>query len=354
MIRWSNARRSAVAAGALGIAVAAALAAPSAQAAPTPAAAPSGVPHSVTQAATLTAQLGAARTGGSYYDAAGELVVTVTDAASARTVGAAGVTARLVTRNSVQLAATSAALGRYAGTVGTAWGTDTATNQVVLTVTPQAKGARLAALLATAQSLGGAVRVERQSANFTPFITGGDAIYGGAYRCSLGFNVRNSAGTYFFLTAGHCTNLASSWYANSAHTTLLGSRTGTSFPGNDYGIVRYSSTFTNHPGTVGSQDITSARTPSVGELVYRRGSTTGIHTGYVTALNATVNYAEGTVYGLIRTSVCAEGGDSGGPLYRGTSALGLTSGGSGNCTFGGTTYFQPVTEPLGVYGVSVY
>lgn len=60
------------------------------------------------------------------------------------------------------------------------------------------------------------------------------------------------------------------------------------------------------------------------------------------------------MYGLIRTSVCAEGGDSGDPLYRNTVAYGLTSGGSGNCTWGGTTYFQPVTEVLSQYGVSVY
>ena len=74
----------------------------------------------------------------------------------------------------------------------------------------------------------------------------------------------------------------------------------------------------------------------------------------MTALNQTVNYSQGSVFGMIRTTVCAQPGDSGGPLYRGTSALGLTSGGSGNCTTGGTTFFQPVTEPLGVYGVSVY
>jgi streptogrisin D len=67
-----------------------------------------------------------------------------------------------------------------------------------------------------------------------------------------------------------------------------------------------------------------------------------------------VNYAEGSVSGLIRTTVCAEPGDSGGSLYAGTSALGLTSGGSGNCSSGGTTYFQPVVEPLSVYGVSVF
>ena len=74
----------------------------------------------------------------------------------------------------------------------------------------------------------------------------------------------------------------------------------------------------------------------------------------MTALNATVNYPQGTVYGLIKTTVCAESGDSGGSLYSGTTALGLTSGGSGNCSSGGITYFQPVTEPLAVYGVSVF
>ena len=86
----------------------------------------------------------------------------------------------------------------------------------------------------------------------------------------------------------------------------------------------------------------------------RSGSTTGVRSGWVTALNATVNYAEGSVSGLIRTTVCAEPGDSGGSLFAGTTALGLTSGGSGNCSSGGTTYFQPVTEALSRYGVSVF
>ena len=84
------------------------------------------------------------------------------------------------------------------------------------------------------------------------------------------------------------------------------------------------------------------------------GSTTGVHSGTVQALNATVNYAEGQVRGLIQTNVCAEPGDSGGSLFSGNTAIGLTSGGSGNCTWGGTTFFQPVTEALSVYGVSVY
>jgi len=97
-----------------------------------------------------------------------------------------------------------------------------------------------------------------------------------------------------------------------------------------------------------------ANTPIVNETVSRSGSTTGLRSGRVTALNATVTYPQGTVTGLIRTTVCAEPGDSGGPLYDGSVALGLTSGGSGDCRSGGTTFFQPVTEAASVYGVTVY
>lgn len=303
-------------------------------------------------ATVLADSLGAARTAGSYVDASGRPVVTVTDDATAKVVRAKGGVARFVTRSAASLKALQARLDK--GVTGTAWAIDPVSDRLVVDVDTTVGGAQLAAIEAGVKASDGAATINRLPGRLSKTITGGDAIYGGNFRCSLGFNVRTSAGTYYFLTAGHCTNAASTWYANAGHTTVLGSRAGTSFPGNDYGIVRYSTSYTNHPGRVGSQDITNARTPSVGETVYRRGSTTGIHSGSVTALNATVRYAEGTVYGLIRTTVCAEPGDSGGSLYRGTSALGLTSGGSGNCSSGGTTFFQPVTEPLSVYGVSVY
>jgi hypothetical protein len=253
----------------------------------------------------------------------------------------------------------TAALQRDARIPGTAWVTDAATGRVVVSYDSTVTGAKWTALTAVTSRFGDAVTLESIGGVLSKRIRGGDAIYGGGYRCSLGFNVRNSAGTYYFLTAGHCGNLASTWYADSAHTTVLGSRSGSSFPGNDYAIIRYTNTSISHPGSVNlyngtSQDITSAADAYVGEAVKRSGSTTGVHSGSVTGLNATVNYAEGTVYGLIKTNVCAEGGDSGGSLFDGTRALGLTSGGNGNCTFGGTTYFQPVKEALSVYGVSVY
>jgi hypothetical protein len=253
-----------------------------------------------------------------------------------------------------QLASATADLDSSARIVGTAWSVDSASRTVVVTVDETVTGAKLQQVIAVAKKNGNAIRVERMAGTLSPLISGGDAIYTNGGRCSLGFNVRSSSGTNYFLTAGHCTNIGSNWWANSSHSTVLGPRAGTSFPGNDYGIVRYTNTTITKSGTVGSQDITTARTARVGESACRRGSTTGIHCGTIQALNATVNYAEGTVTGLIRTNICAEPGDSGGSLYAGTAALGLTSGGSGNCRSGGTTFFQPVTEPLGVYGVSVF
>ena len=87
--------------------------------------------------------------------------------------------------------------------------------------------------------------IERTGGTLEPTIAGGQAIYSSGYRCSLGFNVRSGT-TYYFLTAGHCTNLGTTWYSNSAQTTQLGTRAGTSFPGNDYGIVRYTNTQRRH------------------------------------------------------------------------------------------------------------
>lgn len=311
-----------------------------ASAAPHAASAPAGV--------TLAAELGD-RTAGSYLGAAGDLVVTVTDAAAARSVRAAGATPRLVSRSGAVLARAEATLRAGLTIPGTAFAVDPVTNQVLVSADSTVTGGKLAAVKAIVATLGDAARLESLPGTLSIAIAGGDPIYTGGSRCSLGFNVRSGV-TYYFLTAGHCTNAGATW---SDGRFTIGTRTGSSFPGNDYGIVRYDAGVV-HPGAVGGQDITSAGNPTVNQNVTRRGSTTGTRTGRVTALNSTVNYAQGSVRGLIRTTVCAEPGDSGGPLYAGSVALGLTSGGSGNCRSGGVTYFQPVTEALQVYGVAVY
>ncbi|MFI1967257.1 S1 family peptidase [Streptomyces pathocidini] len=245
---------------------------------------------------------------------------------------------------------------RAADVAGTAWYVDSETNTVVLTADSRVTKGQLGAIKRAVGANAGALRIERTEGTFRKYLSGGDAVYADAgWRCSLGFNVRDNSGAYFFLTAGHCTDGDPGWYTSTALTTLIGPTTGSSFPDNDYGIVRYDNTAVSHEGTVGGQDITTAADPTVGQNVTRRGSTTGTHTGRVTALNATVNYGGGDIVrGLIQTTVCAEPGDSGGPLYDGSTALGLTSGGSGDCTSGGTTFFQPVKEALTAYGVSVY
>ncbi|MGW1468778.1 S1 family peptidase [Streptomyces sp. NPDC002308] len=257
------------------------------------------------------------------------------------------------TFSTAQLTAASDAV-LTADVPGTAWSVDPATKHLVVTVDSTVTQAEIAKIKETAGDEAGALRIERTAGTFSKLISGGDAIYASSWRCSLGFNVR-SGSTYYFLTAGHCTDGAGTWWSNSAHTTTLGTTSGSSFPGNDYGLVTYTNSSVTKSGTVGSVDITGAANATVGQSVTRRGSTTGIHSGTVTGLNATVNYGNGEIVsGLIRTNVCAEPGDSGGPLYSGTLAIGLTSGGSGDCTSGGTTFFQPVTEALSAYGVSVF
>lgn len=246
-----------------------------------------------------------------------------------------------------RLTALSNAVDR-SGIDGIGWHVDAAAGRVVVTADSTVSAADFAVIKRAAGADASAIRFERTPGVLRPLVSAGDAIYGSGYRCSLGFNVVKG-GTYYFLTAGHCGKVVKTWYTDSAQRTRIGPTVGYSFPGNDYALVRYDNTSLSHPGgyTVGDA--------FVGETVTRDGSTTGVHSGKVTGLNATVRYlGGGKVDGLIQTTVCAEPGDSGGPLYDGSKALGLTSGGSGDCKKGGTTYFQPVREAVNVYGVSVY
>jgi streptogrisin B len=241
-----------------------------------------------------------------------------------------------------------------ADVAGTAWHVDKKTRTLVVTADRTVSAGEIATLRkAVGATMGEALEIERTEGRFRPYASGGDAIYTGRARCSLGFNVRKGE-EYYFLTAGHCTEAGTEW--SDASGEELGTTSGSSFPGDDFGIVKYDSSADRPPGTVGSRQIVDAGTPTVGQRVSRRGSTTGTHSGTVTALDATVNYGDGLVVrGMIRTTVCAEPGDSGGPLYAGTTALGLTSGGSGDCSGGSaTTFHQPVNEPLQQYGVQVY
>lgn len=251
--------------------------------------------------------------------------------------------------SATQLAAASQAV-ETADIAGTAWYTDQESGALVVTVDSTVTEAEISTLKEAAGPNAGALEVDRVPGTFNKLIAGGDAIHADqGWRCSLGFNVNNGS---HFVTAGHCTDGFPNWTSGSGQT--LGPTVGSSFPVNDYGLVEYTGSVSRE-GTAGGEDITRAANPTVGQQVKRDGSTTGIHGGSVTGLNATVNYGNGEiVYGMIQTNVCAEPGDSGGPLYYNGVAYGLTSGGSGNCSVGGVTFFQPVVEALNAYGVDVY
>ena len=75
------------------------------------------------------------RTAGSYLDAAtGRMIVTVTDAATAREVEAAGGVPRFVAHSGALLNQVTSALNAEAQIPGTTWGIDPVANRVVITV----------------------------------------------------------------------------------------------------------------------------------------------------------------------------------------------------------------------------
>jgi streptogrisin D len=333
---------------ALLLAVAGLLVAPAGAAA---AAGPSQDP--ATTADRLTRDLGA-QGAGAYLDASGRLTVNVLSARAAAQVRAAGAIPKLVSRSLARLQRVQAALDAVGSApVGASWGVDLPTNTVLVSV-PAGRGA---AFVAKARSFGAAVRIERAPAAQTQAFYGGQAIYRGGSRCSAGFNTRSGSGRNYVLTAGHCANLGGTWTTSGGQT--IGPVAASSFPGNDYGAIRISNPAALDPrGGVlhygAFRDITGAGRVPVNSTACKTGSTTGTTCGPVLAYNVTVNYAEGTVFGLTRTSICTQPGDSGGAMYAGSLAQGITSGGTiGGCGAGFRSFFQPADEALSAYGLTL-
>ncbi|MEU2429692.1 S1 family peptidase [Streptomyces sp. NPDC007861] len=307
-------------------------------------------------ASTLGQDLGG-DAAGAYYDAQTKaLVMNVVDEDAAEAVREAGGKARIVQNTLAELVSARETLTDRATIPGTSWATDPVTNKVVVTADRTVKGADWTKLQEVVKGLGEKAELKKTAGEFKPFIAGGDAIHSGGGRCSLGFNVVKD-GEPHFITAGHCGETGSEW-SESAGGPAIGAMVDSQFPENDFALVKYAGD-TDHPSAVNlydgsSQEITGAAEATVGMQVTRSGSTTQVHDGQVTGLDATVNYGNGQIVnGLVQTDVCAEPGDSGGSLFSGSSAIGLTSGGSGDCTSGGETFFQPVTEALEVFGAEI-
>lgn len=307
----------------------------------------------------LRGRLGAAY-GGAWFDAStSTLVVGVTDAGKAGAVTAAGAAAQVVDDSLPALNSAKAVLDAASAPASVhGWYVDVTANALVVEVAAATAAAERFA--AKAAATGVDVRTVRAEQAQTFYdVRGGDAWYTDSWRCSVGFSATGVGGTKHFVTAGHCTERPATT-AYGYNRVALGVVGGSTFGRKgDFGKVDVTSASWVLKGTVnsyGGADVAvrgSSEAP-VGASVCRSGSTTGWHCGVIQAKNQTVRYqGSGTVGGLTRTTVCAEPGDSGGAYISGNQAQGLTSGGSGNCRTGGTTFFQPVNEALSAYRLSL-
>lgn len=279
-------------------------------------------------------------------------VVGLTDPTLTAKVRAAGAKPRIVTRSLAELRQLTTKLDRRATVAGSAvhaWHIALPSN----TVSIEASNTAAAITFARAAGLpDDALSVVASTEAYRPFydIRGGDQyVINSRLICSIGFAVAGG-----FVTAGHCGNVGEPTTGSGAAQGVM---RGSSFPGDDLGWIETNANWIPRPW-VSTYDgnvvtVTGSQEAAVGAAVCRSGRTTGWQCGTITAKNVTVNYSAGPVYEMVRSTACAQPGDSGGSFVAGSQAQGVTSGGSGNCTTGGSTVYQPVNEILSRYGLSL-
>ncbi|KOT37220.1 serine protease [Streptomyces caelestis] len=287
-----------------------------------------------------------------------ELTVATTAAEDVPAIEAQGATAEVVRRTLAGLEADKAKLDAAAERTRSletpVWYVDVPKNRIVVQATSQEAGAAFV----RAAGLEGedvAIRMTTARPRLLQDITGGDAFYiDNTARCSVGFSV-TEGGRGGFVTAGHCGGAGAT--TTGYDRTAQGVFQASTFPGEDMAWVATDDRWTPTPDVKAQEgqevQVTGSAQALVGASVCRSGSTTGWHCGVIEQHDTSVRYAQGTVDGLTRTTVCAEPGDSGGPFVAGAQAQGVTSGGSGDCTAGGTTFYQPVNPILGDFGLTL-
>lgn len=295
--------------------------------------------------------------GGSWFDAdSGRLTVALTDDQKAAAVRATGASVRVVTHSAKQLDSVKKKIDALSAPAGvSSWHVDPKANRVVVNIVASARTDNDVRTFVDRARKAGPVQVEQTAEAPTTFAAGtvgGDPYYTGNVRCSIGFSVHGG-----FVTAGHCGRAGAA--VRGWDGSAIGSFQGSSFPGNDYAWVSVGSGWWTVPvvlgwGTVPDQLVRGSAEAPVGASICRSGSTTHWHCGRVLAKNETVNYSQGAVHQMTKTSVCAQPGDSGGSFISGDQAQGVTSGGWGNCSSGGETWHQPVNEILGRYGLTLH
>jgi hypothetical protein len=295
--------------------------------------------------------------GGSWFEpSSGRLVVALTDRHKAPEIRVLGADTRLVRHSAEALERAKSRLDSLAAPAGVAgWHVDPEANTVVVTVVRGERTAPAVLSFLDRARRGGPVTVAETGEaprTYAAGTVGGDPYYTGNVRCSIGFSVHGG-----FVTAGHCGRAGAA--VRGWDGSAMGTFQGSSFPGDDYAYVSIHSGWWTVPvvlgwGTIPDRLVRGSAEAPVGTSICRSGSTTHWRCGTVLAKNETVNYSQGAVYQMTKTSVCAEGGDSGGSFISGDQAQGVTSGGWGNCSTGGETWFQPLNEILARYGLRLH
>ena len=169
------------------------------------------------------------------------------------------------------------------GVGGIAWYVDRAADRVVVTADSTVSAAEVATIKQSAGANAGAIRIKHVR-RYVPAAAVGR---GRHLRRPVPLLARLQRGQRKHLLLPHRRALREGrqdLVHQPGHTTLIGPTVSYSFPGNDYALVRYDNTSLSHPGGFTVADA------FVGERS-RAGSTTGTHTGTVTALNVSVRYS---------------------------------------------------------------
>lgn len=153
----------------------------------------------------------------------------------------------------------------------------------------------------------------------------------GALECSTGFN-GTLDGKPVVITAAHC-NRADDVRAVLADGTEFGTFVETKADGIDSALIRidddHAERFANNlvGGADGKQQpITGTAAPVVGQVACKMGSRTGFSCGKITETGATIDVAgQRTLNNSFLVDLCALPGDSGGVVFSGDRALGISS-----------------------------
>ncbi|CEJ94882.1 hypothetical protein VHEMI10389 [[Torrubiella] hemipterigena] len=226
---------------------------------------------------------------------------------------------------------------------------DIATNKLIIETLADSRdhAQQLASKVGLAESEF-AVRTVSQMPSTRASVISGDAFLNpdASLRCSIGFAVTNG-----FISAGHCGRRGQR--ATDSNGNPLGTFYDSIFPGNDMSYIQAVQSDTLYgyvDGYSGSYyPIYGSQEAAIGASICRSGSTSGPTGGTIQAKGQTVNYAEGTLYGLTQTNACSDHSDSGGSFLTSGQAQGVLSGGDGQCT----SYYQEVNPILQKYGLTL-